>query len=97
LPSRYEELINKFLTAPPQKIDQRPSASEKEVMPVIISEIAHDLISETLADIYLAQGLMVKAKEAYAKLSLLYPEKKAYFAARFAAASQPPQRTTASS
>lgn len=39
-----------------------------------------DVVSETLANIYLKQGHYEKAKKAYAKLSLLVPEKKHYFA-----------------
>ena len=41
-----------------------------------------DVVSETLADIYLKQGHYEKAKKAYAKLSLLVPEKKHYFASK---------------
>jgi hypothetical protein len=40
-----------------------------------------DLVSETLAGIYKLQGNYLKARSCYQKLSLLYPEKMAYFAA----------------
>ena len=40
------------------------------------------LYTETLAQIYAQQGYYQQAIEVYSKLSLLYPEKSAYFASR---------------
>ena len=41
---------------------------------------ADDLLTEQLAAIYLAQGLVDRAVEIYRRLSLLNPEKSVYFA-----------------
>jgi hypothetical protein len=41
-----------------------------------------DIITETYANILLAQGMHVRARDAFEKLILKYPEKSIYFAAR---------------
>ncbi len=42
-----------------------------------------EIITEAMAEVYLKQGKMNKAREIYQKLSLLNPHKSAYFAAKF--------------
>ncbi|OLY92837.1 hypothetical protein SAMN05444008_11918 [Cnuella takakiae] len=41
-----------------------------------------DIVTETMAEIWIKQGQPAKATEIYKKLSLLHPSKKAYFAAK---------------
>ena len=75
-----DELIEKFLKDLP---GLRPDA-EQEPDRTDLSEafgMAGDsLMTETLAKIYIEQGLYRKAIYAYEKLSLKYPEKSTYFA-----------------
>ena len=75
-----EDIIDKFLRADTHRI----VAEEGEVTQEIVVEAAFDeeddMVSEELAEIYLAQGLKDMAKETYRKLSLLNPEKSIYFA-----------------
>ena len=75
-----EDIIDKFLRADTHRI----VAEEGEVTQEIVVEAAlddeDDMVSEELAEIYLAQGLKDMAKETYRKLSLLNPEKSIYFA-----------------
>lgn len=74
-----DDLIERFLKANP-------------IIPVVAEEETHneqneagqrieeDLITETLASIYMKQGLYKEAIKAYEKLSLKIPEKNIYFA-----------------
>jgi hypothetical protein len=46
------------------------------------SNVETEIITETMADVYLQQGKIDKANEVFEKLSLLYPAKSVYFAAK---------------
>ena len=74
------ELIARFL----RKTDFRIVAEEGDVEGDILTEAEiddeDDIVSEELAEIYLAQGLKNEAVEIYRKLSLLNSEKSIYFA-----------------
>jgi len=75
-------LILNFLKEDPGPIRADQNAVRgKDVSLASIRE--HDgFITDTLAKIYVKQGLYAKAIYAYEKLSLKYPEKSAYFAAQ---------------
>ena len=74
------EIISRFL----RKTDSRIVAEEGNVEGDVRTEAEiddeDDIVSEELAEIYLAQGLKCEAIEIYRKLSLLNSEKSAYFA-----------------
>ena len=76
------QLIDQFIESSPRIVPQpkaeffNPSVQAKRSV-----EEHDDLVSETLARIYADQGNLMKARDSYRKLSLLHPEKKAYFAA----------------
>ncbi|MGL5960316.1 MAG: hypothetical protein ACRCY6_06165 [Bacteroidales bacterium] len=69
---------------PPIKQEEKSVPLHTALRKVKEESVANsDFVTETLAEIYLKQGLIQEAKEIYTQLGLLYPEKKAYFASRF--------------
>lgn len=80
--SESRHLIQNFLKGDPGPIRADRKATLKgDASQSSIRE--HDgFITDTLAKIYVKQGLVAKAIYAYEKLSLKYPEKSAYFAAQ---------------
>ena len=76
------DLINRFIAA-------NPRIEVKEIHDYHIEDISgnsikehESFITDTLAKIYLRQGLYTKAIMVYEKLSLKYPEKSSYFASQ---------------
>ncbi|HDR67985.1 MAG TPA: hypothetical protein ENN61_02915 [Bacteroidaceae bacterium] len=77
-----EALIKKFIGQDPGPIKANAETLlEGDISIDSIKENDH-LITDTLAKIYIKQGLYAKAIYAYEKLSLKFPEKSAYFAAQ---------------
>lgn len=78
-----KEIIKKFLQKPKKKISLKES--EKEIL-INIAEISvstkSNLVTETLAQIYLEQELWYEAINTYEILRLKYPEKNSFFAAK---------------
>lgn len=77
-----KELIDKFIAENPSI--SRPKAEFYNPISVAQNSIIDkgDIVSETLAKIYLKQGYFEKAISIYEKLSLNNPEKSVYFAAQ---------------
>ena len=79
--SRKYELIDKFIENNPGSIRSDASSVSSEV-PIYDTKEDDNLITHTLAGIYVRQGLFSKAIYAYEKLILKYPEKSVYFASQ---------------
>lgn len=83
---RGQDLIDRFLSAGdelivPQQTDKAQATDSKKIEDESVRE-NDDILTETLASIYLKQKQYARAINIFKKLSLKYPEKSGYFAAR---------------
>ena len=75
-----DDVIDKFLLTEDLRIVAEEGEPEGDLKLEADLTEEEELVSEELAEIYLAQGLREEAKAIYRKLSLLNPEKSIYFA-----------------
>lgn len=79
---RPQEVIDRFIRANPRIGRLREEQSPRVVDLARASvEEQEELVTETMALLYVRQGQVERARRAYAQLALKYPEKSTYFAA----------------
>ena len=87
------ELIDKFIENNPKIVPTKKSTSKVDMTESIKLD-KDELMTETLAKVYLEQKKYKKAIQAYKILSLKYPEKSGFFADRIKAAQKIQQENT---
>ena len=75
-----DDIIERFLNTSHGRIVAEEGEPADDIVIEADIDDEEDMVSEELAEVYLAQGLNDMAKETYRKLSLLNPEKSVYFA-----------------
>jgi hypothetical protein len=80
--SKDKELIDAFIQTQPRIIPGKGELKEQEDISEAFIKPDEQLMTETLAQIYVKQGYYLKAIHVYEKLSLKFPEKSSYFAAQ---------------
>jgi uncharacterized protein HemY len=77
---KEDEIIERFIHEVPQIRPQSADKLDNENKAKRSSEDEDELVTETLAQIYIDQMLYPKAIDTYKKLMLKFPEKSRYFA-----------------
>jgi hypothetical protein len=79
---RPEEVIDRFIRASPRigRLREEQSPPGGDLARASVEE-QEELVTETMALLYVRQGQVERARRAYAQLALKYPEKSTYFAA----------------
>ena len=79
--TKNDDLIDTFIKNQPGISRQKTNFFDAREVAASSIVDQDNIVSETLANIYMDQGHLEKAKNIYQKLSLKFPEKSSYFAA----------------